>query len=155
MGFVRYALWIVASFVLLAVWGAVGTLLLDLADSLLIRTTGPDTTPLWIAYAGMIFSAFVWPALLLLLTHNKKPLGRMLRGWVLAFAMVNVVVGLFVAVGIGGAEARMDWFGRDFSAAFDILLAGALYASSVAAVDVFCRRSSGPRAREVLGAGSV
>ncbi len=155
MGFVRYTLWVVASLVLLATWGAVGTLVLELIDSLLVHTAGPDTTSLWIAYAGMVFSAFVWPALLLVLTHQKRPLGRMVRSWILAFAVLNLLLGVLVAFGVDGVSSRMSWFGRDFTAAFDTLLAAALYGASVVVVGAYLKRPSERSGDQVFEAGSV
>lgn len=140
MGFVRYILWLIASFALLATWGVFSAVILIVVDSLFVHTSGPDTTPVWIAYAGLVFSVFVWPALLQLIVHGKKPLGRMVRGWILAFASLNALLGVLMAAGADGADARLGFFGRDISASLDVLLAAALYAASVVVVELYFRR---------------
>lgn len=140
MKFISYMLWLLASFFLLALWSAVGLASLGFTDSFLIRAVGPDSTPLWVAYVGLVFLNAVWPALLLVLTHGKRPLGRMVRGWILVFALVNLILGTLMAFAVVDSGTGMTVFSHELSTAFDALLAGALYAGGVVAVEGYFKR---------------
>jgi hypothetical protein len=133
-------LWLLASFFLFFAWSAAGFVIVAIADSLLVRSIGPDTTPLWIAYGAMVFSTAVWPALLLIRTHGKRPLGRMIRGWVISFALLNLLFGTLIALSVTEGGVGMAYFGRDLSSAFDALLAGALYLAGIVASEVYVKR---------------
>ncbi len=146
-----YALWVVATVALYTVWMWLGMALLALIDELFVHSAGPNSTPLGIAYAGLFFVAFLWPAALVALTWRKHPLGRMIRSLVIAIAALEVLVALAIAFTPGGSEPRFGLsvavFGRELTSATDGLVTGLLMIAAVVLVNwLFSRPRTRPPA---------
>lgn len=145
LGFLVYALWVVATLALYTVWMSLGTAALALIDELLVHSPGPNSTPLGIAYMGLFFVAFVWPAALVALTWRKHPLGRMIRSLVIAVAALEMLVALAIAFTPGGSEPHYGLsvviFGRELTSATDGVVMGLLMIASVVLVNWLFSRS--------------
>jgi len=151
LGFLVYALWVIATLVLAAVWTSLGSAVLALIDELFVHSSGPNSTPLGIAYAGLVFGAFLWPAALVALTWRKQPLGRMMRSLLIALSTLELLLALYIALTPGASEPRYGFsvvmFGRELTSATDAMVTGLLTIAAVVLVNwLFSRSRTRPAA---------